>query len=184
MWQTDSVRRSVVGAVAAIALVGAVVARAAGAFDDDAATIRLASSAFSQDQAIPARFTCDGEGVSPPISWSDVPADAKSLVLILEDPDAMDGVHWLIYDIPPARTGFGSDTAPADARVGLNDAGRRRYEAPCSRSLEATRYVFSIYALDRRLDLDEADAVRIRRAMAGRVLSQGTMVATHRAEID
>ena len=124
---------------------------------------------------LPVRFTGAGEGISPPLAWSGMPSDTKSLVLIVADLGD-DRVRWLVYDIPPVRTGFGSDTAPADARVGLNDAGRRRYEPPCSPTTLSTHAVFTIHALDRRLDIEDADASRIREVMADHVLASGSMV--------
>jgi Raf kinase inhibitor-like YbhB/YbcL family protein len=171
------VRCSFALAVIGVGIGGALVAgTVAGASDDEVTTMRLVSAALGDDQVLPVRFTCRGEGVSPPLSWFDVPDDAKSLVLMMETLDGEDGVNWLVYDVPPVRTGFGSDTAPADARVGLNDMGRRRYEAPCAR--RPVRYVFSVHALDRRLDLEDADATRIRRAMAEHVLAEGFVVVT------
>jgi Raf kinase inhibitor-like YbhB/YbcL family protein len=174
-------RRSLVRVVVAAGLGGAFVAGSvAGAFDDDVTAVRLGSPAFGASEPLPARFTCEGQGVSPPLEWFDLPRGTRSLVLIMEELGG--GVHWLVYDVAPLRTGFGSDAAPADARVGLNDEGRRRYEAPCgSRS---ARYVFSIHALDRRLDLEDANAARVRRAMAGHVLAEGTFVVTHAGHRD
>jgi Raf kinase inhibitor-like YbhB/YbcL family protein len=177
-WQVAGVRRSFALAVIGFGIGGALVAgTVAGASDDEVTTMRLVSAAFSDEQVLPVRFTCWGEGVSPPLSWFDVPDGAKSLVLMMEALDDGGGmVNWLVYDVPPVRTGFGSDTAPADARVGLNDEGRRRYEAPCAR--RPARYVFTVHALDRRLDLEDADATRIRRAMAKHVLAKGYVVVT------
>lgn len=178
--QIEAVRGAVIGAVVATGLLGALAAgTVAGAFGDEIAALRLTSPAFADRQAIPDRFTCAGEGVSPPLAWFDVPNGTRSLVLIVHDElEEPRGVRWLVYDIPPQRSGFGPDTAPADARVGINDFGRRRYEAPCSPRL--ARYVFSVYALDRRLDLEDADARSIRRSMAGHVLATGSFVGTHR----
>jgi Raf kinase inhibitor-like YbhB/YbcL family protein len=173
------VRSTTVGVLIATGLAGALVAgRGAGAFDRERTAIELSSSAFAEDHPLPTRFTSAGEGISPPLAWSGIPSDTKSLVLMMRDAAPRGGVHWLVYDIPPMRTGFGSDTAPADARVGLNDAGRRRYEAPCPPSAPAAHYIFSIHALDRRLDLDDADAASVRDAMAGHVLAAGFMVVS------
>lgn len=127
--------------------------------------------------AIPDLFTCEGEGISPPLAWSDVPKDAETLVLVMQARSGAEDVHWLIYDIPARRTGLAADTAPVDARVGMNDWGRRRYRAPCL-TAGSQSYVFNLYALDRRLDLEDADWPTVQRAMAGHVLSRNVLLGS------
>ncbi len=99
--------------------------------------MRLRSSAFADGAAIPRRFTCDGEDASPPLEWSDIPAEARSFVLLCDDPDAPAGTwhHWAAYDIPPARTALPIDAAKQAEELGFkqatNDFGNPGYGGPC-----------------------------------------------------
>src|ERR1043165_3978613 len=102
--------------------------------------LQITSSAFSHNGAIPREYTCQGPDRSPPLAWTGVPATAKSLVLIVDDPDAPDPkapkmvyVHWVMYDIPVSVAGFpeAMTTAPAGARNGTNDWNRTGYGGPC-----------------------------------------------------
>ncbi len=115
----------------------------------------ITSSAFEEGAAIPVRHTCQGEDVSPPLQWSNVPAAAKSLALICEDPDAPMGtwVHWVVYDIATAFSGFTegvptSEVTPNGAKQGSNDFGRIGYGGPCPPPGGPHRYFFKLYALD------------------------------------
>src|SRR5512142_1128234 len=112
--------------------------------------LTLSSSALKEGAAIPARFTCDGENVPPPIQWDGKPASAQSLVLILDDPDAPGGVftHWMVYDILLAGADSGHISSPM-AREGKNDFGKTGYGGPCPpRGHGAHRYFFTLSALD------------------------------------
>lgn len=120
--------------------------------------MRLSSDAFPDGGAIPRRFTCDGDDVSPPLAWADVPMAARSLVLLCDDPDAPAGVwhHWAIYDIAPATTGLGEGAgagagagdAQADFRQGINDFRRPGYNGPCPPRRHGTHhYHFRLLAL-------------------------------------
>lgn len=116
----------------------------------------LAVPAFADGAAIPAEFTCDGGGTSPAVEWSGVPANTKSLVLIMEDPDVPtalkpDGlfVHWVVYGIPPQATGI--PAGGAAGAMGENGAGQAAYAPPCPPKGYAPaehRYIFTLYALD------------------------------------
>jgi Raf kinase inhibitor-like YbhB/YbcL family protein len=115
----------------------------------------ISSPAFSDGGAIPSKFSCDGAGVSPEIAWSGAPAGTKALALTVIDPDANGFVHWLVYDIPgapagslPEDVGTGSGAPPQ----GKNGRGGRGYAGPCPPS-GTHHYVFTLYALDRRLGL-------------------------------
>ncbi|CAN5332852.1 hypothetical protein BH24PSE2_BH24PSE2_20860 [soil metagenome] len=110
--------------------------------EDARMDMTLSSPAFAPDGAIPERYTCDGEDVSPPLAWSGVPAGTESLVLILDDPDAPDPsapkrtwVHWVLYDLPAETGGLPEGAAaaqlPAGTREGLNDWKRTGYGGPC-----------------------------------------------------
>jgi len=111
--------------------------------------MRLKSSDFENNGPIPSKFTCDGEDVSPQLSWEDVPDDAKSFALSVTDPDAPGGefIHWLVYNIPREVRSFEQASVPEGVKQVENDFGRREYGGPCPPS-GTHRYIFSLYALD------------------------------------
>jgi len=114
--------------------------------------MKLQSPAFSHNQMIPAKFTCDGENVSPPLTISEVPAQTQSLVLIVDDPDAPGRtfVHWTVWNIDPATREIPEGTSPEGAVEGLTDFGTTGYGGPCPPS-GTHRYFFKLYAVDTRL---------------------------------
>lgn len=122
--------------------------------------LELTSDAFSEGETIPTRYTCDGEDVSPPLSVDGVPAEAESLALIVDDPDAPSRtwVHWVLYGLP-ADTGSVPESVPPEAdvldgaRQGENDFGNLGWGGPCPPPGESHRYVFHLYALDGTPDL-------------------------------
>jgi Raf kinase inhibitor-like YbhB/YbcL family protein len=149
--------------------------------------LTLTSSAFADGQPIPEKYTCEGEDISPPLAWSGVPADAKSLVLIVDDPDAPDPkaprmtwVHWVLYNLPPNSTGLGEGGGlPAGAAVGTNDWKRQSYGGPCP-PIGRHRYFHKLYALDTRLeDLGQPSKAEVETAMAGHVLSEAVLIGTY-----
>lgn len=152
---------------------------------------RITSTAFAPDEPIPARFTCDGPGLSPPLAWTSVPEGARSLALIVDDPDAPDPaaprrtwVHWLLYNLSPsvASLAEGAGNAPpADgAREGVNDSDELGYGGPCP-PIGRHRYYFRLYALDTVLaDLgDEARRRHLDAAMEGHVLGSAVLMGTY-----
>jgi len=143
--------------------------------------IRLTSPAFAPGAAIPSRFTCDGEDVSPPLQWSGVPAEARSLALLLEDPDAPGGtfVHWTLFAIAPTATALREGQVPAGAREGENSFGDRGYGGPCPpEGDEPHRYVFVLYGLRSALELDAgASPEQVRAAIAERAIARGELTA-------
>ncbi|MCC6616833.1 MAG: YbhB/YbcL family Raf kinase inhibitor-like protein [Anaerolineae bacterium] len=149
--------------------------------------IRLVSSAFEPGHTIPARHTCDGEDVSPPLRWEHVPSNAISLALICDDPDAPAGTwtHWLIYDIPPEidtlAEGIPTDgTLPFGARQGTNSFGRIGYGGPCPPRGSSHRYFFTLYALNRRLDLPSgAIKATVQSALEGHVVGEGQLMGVY-----
>lgn len=153
-----------------------------------ASTMMIRSSSFDAHGGIPKKYTCQGPGVSPPLEWSQVPASAKSLALIVDDPDAPDPaapqrtwVHWVLYDIPPATAGFGEAvrTLPPGTRQGKNDWHRTGYGAPCP-PIGRHRYFFKLYALDVVLpDLHGPSEAELQKAMSGHVLAHGELVGTY-----
>lgn len=122
-------------------------------------TMKISTTAFSERRAIPERFTADGTNVNPPLVIGGVPKEAKSLVLIVDDPDAPMGTwtHWLVWNIKPDTTVIAEDSVPRGAVVGNNDAGTAKYVGPSPPS-GTHRYYFRLYALDIKLDLPAASS--------------------------
>ncbi len=153
-------------------------------------SLSLESTAFAHKGEIPARHTCDGEDVSPALWWQGIPAGTKSLVLIVDDPDAPDPaapkmtwVHWLLYNIPPESKGLPEAVSAADLPAGTlqgsNDWHRTGYGGPCP-PIGRHRYFFKLYALDTLLpDLQEPDKSQLEAAMAGHVLEMTELLGTY-----
>ncbi len=137
------------------------------------------SSPVIRDQNIPQHYTCDGDNVSPPLAWGNVPEQAQSLTLIAEDPDAPGGVftHWLLFNIPPGVKELPEDvrrdeTLPNGARQGINDFGKIGYGGPCPPG-GTHRYYFKLYALDTLLDLKPgATKEQLLDAIQGHILAE------------
>src|SRR5512134_113417 len=132
-------------------------------------SMSIRSAAFADGAGIPMRYTCEGPDVSPPLDWTDVPAEARSLALIVDDPDAPDPaapkrtwVHWVLVDLPPDSGGLGEGVdRPPTGHIGLNDWKHDRWEGP-SPPIGRHRYQFKLYALDQPLGLEhptKADVV-------------------------
>ncbi|MEJ2201120.1 MAG: YbhB/YbcL family Raf kinase inhibitor-like protein [Desulfuromonadaceae bacterium] len=162
-------------------------------FAEVAMALTLTSNAFLDQGAIPEEYSCEGRDMSPPLSWSGVPAGTRSLALIVDDPDAPDPehprmtwVHWVLYNIPPELAGLLAGAAtnlPAGSRTGLNDWRRRTYGGPCP-PVGRHRYFFKLYALDIRLD-DLSEAVTkaaLEQAMRGHILARTELVGTYRKQ--
>ena len=146
----------------------------------------ITSSAFSEGEAIPNRYTCDGPDVSPDLVWSGVPEGAASLALICDDPDAPMGtwVHWVLFNIPADADGLPAEI-PADAalesgaRHGTNDFRRLGYGGPCPPG-GTHRYFFKLYALDTMLELDSGiTKAQLLEAMEGHILAAGQLMGTY-----
>ena len=118
--------------------------------------MNLYSLAFGNNGFIPAKYTCDGENINPPLSISDVSQKARSLVLIMDDPDAPMGIwdHWIVFNMPPDTKGISENSIP-NGVVGKNTRGDNKYGPPCPPDREH-RYFFKLYALDTILDLDSS----------------------------
>jgi Raf kinase inhibitor-like YbhB/YbcL family protein len=150
----------------------------------------LESPAFRSGGNIPTAYTCDGSNVSPPLSWSDVPAATKSLALIVDDPDAPDPaaptttwVHWVLYGIPPHAQGLPQavelPNLPDGTREGLNDWQRTGYGGPCP-PIGRHRYVYKLYALNATLpDLGRATKARLEAAMEGHVIERAELIGLY-----
>ena len=145
------------------------------------AEFALESSAFENAQAIPSRHSCEGEDVSPPLRWSNLPEGTKSLALVVDDPDAPGGVftHWLTWGLDPAADGLGEgEPAP---REGQNDFGTTGYRGPCPPPGHGRhRYVFRLYALDTEPELAPGAAkAELEQATAEHVLTTAELVGTY-----
>lgn len=151
--------------------------------------MEIRSAAFGHDAPIPTKYTCEGDDVSPPLTWHGVPDGARSLVLIVDDPDAPDPdaprmtwVHWLLYNLPPDSQGLGEHIGrlPPGTGEGVNDWRRTGYGGPCP-PIGRHRYFFKLYALDAVLpDLHRPTKAALEQAMRGHVLAQAELVGTYR----
>lgn len=145
--------------------------------------IQLSSSAFQEGGKIPAQYTCDGANVSPPLEWTGVPQGAKSLALIVEDPDAPSGVwvHWVLFNLEPGLTELPEGVKPGSlGEQGMNDSRRPGYSGPCPPRGPAHRYFFKMYALDKTLSLSAGATKKdAEKAMQGSVLAQGQLIGKY-----
>jgi len=144
------------------------------------AELKVTSSAFSNMQALPEKHTCKAL-TNPPLSISGIPPAAKSLVLIVDDPDAPSGVwnHWLIWNIKPSSK-IDEASVPAGAIQGKNDYGNNEYFGPCPPSGSTHRYFFRVYALDTLLSLPEgATRMQLNSAMNGHILAEGELIGIY-----
>jgi Raf kinase inhibitor-like YbhB/YbcL family protein len=150
-------------------------------------SIQISSAAFREGSAIPKKYTCDGEDVSPSLAWSGIPTAAKSLALIVDDPDAPVGVwvHWVIYNLLPTLTGLpeGVSKTPSVQGLGLqgsNDFRKTGYNGPCPPRGKPHRYFFKLYALDSALDLKAGvTKADVEKAMKGHILASGQTIGTY-----
>jgi Raf kinase inhibitor-like YbhB/YbcL family protein len=146
-----------------------------------ASSISVTTPAFQAGGDVAAKFTCNGANVNPELRINGVPSEAKSLVLIVDDPDAPRGLftHWIVWNIDPKATDIGENSAPTGGIQGTNDFGKRNYGGPCPPS-GTHRYFFKIYALDTKLDLKpSARRAELDAAMRGHTLAQGELTARY-----
>lgn len=143
-------------------------------------TLTITSPAFAGGGTIPAKYTCDGADVSPPLAIGAVPPGTVSLALIMDDPDAPMGtwVHWVVWNIPAQTREIPENSVPAGASQGRNDWKRNSYGGPCPPS-GTHRYFFKLYALDAPLNIgSSATKADLVRAMQGHILAQGELMGT------
>lgn len=151
--------------------------------------MNLKTRAFNDRGRIPSKYTCDGENISPPLSWEGVPADAVSLALICDDPDAPSKVwtHWVIFNMPPVDGGLPENVPkirklPDGSIQGYNDSGGVGYTGPCP-PFGVHRYFFRLYALDRKLELEGGAAKEdVMEAMEGHVLAEAELVGLYKRD--
>ena len=164
----------------------------AAASKEATVTLRITSSAFADGAEIPTKYTCEGSDLSPPLAWSGVPAGTKSLVLIVDDPDAPDPkapritwVHWVLYNLPPGSAGLPEAVGaalPPGTQVGFNDWKRADFGGPCP-PIGRHRYFHKLYALDAELNLDKpVTKSAVEAAMRGHVLAEAQIIGTYQKQ--
>jgi Raf kinase inhibitor-like YbhB/YbcL family protein len=163
---------------------------AAYAAEEGGMAMTITSSAFAHNASIPKQYTCEGKDISPPLAWSGVPAGTKSLVLIVDDPDAPDPaaprmtwVHWVLYNIPPTagalKEGVGRAELPSGTLEGTSDFQRTGYGGPCP-PIGRHRYFHKLYALNTLLpDLGKPRKQDVEKAMKGHVIAEAQLVGTY-----
>jgi len=150
--------------------------------------MKIESLAFAHNELIPPKYTCDGESISPPLHFIDVPSQAQSLVLIMDDPDIPEAAkqsygievwdHWTVFNIPPTTQEVSEGTNPAGV-LGKNTRGNTTYGSPCPPDREH-RYFFKLYALDTMLDLKEgATKHEVELAMQGHIIAQAGLIGKY-----
>ncbi|PZF74968.1 YbhB/YbcL family Raf kinase inhibitor-like protein [Taibaiella soli] len=142
-------------------------------------TLVITSSAFINEGPMPARYTCDGDGINPPLQIEGLPANTVTLALIAEDPDAPKGIfdHWIEWNIDPIKE-IKEDSNPGIS--GNNSAGKTGYHAPCPPA-GTHRYFFYIFALDTDIDLPAgADKTALQQEMEGHIIAQGNIMGTYK----
>jgi Raf kinase inhibitor-like YbhB/YbcL family protein len=156
-----------------------------------AKTMEITSTAFQNNAKIPSKYSCDGSGVNPPLSFSGVPADAKSLVLIVDDPDAPSGTfaHWILFNIDPQVRQIAENSVPKSAIEGKNSIGKTNFVGACpppaspeqlQRGKSGThRYFFKLYALDTVLNSTNADKAALEKAMRGHILQKAELIGLY-----
>jgi Raf kinase inhibitor-like YbhB/YbcL family protein len=156
-----------------------------------AAPMKITSPAFLDNQNIPVKYSCDGDGVNPPLVFSDVPKQAQSLALVVSDPDAPNGtwIHWLFWNLSPSINQVAENSVPAGATQGQASSGQNIYSGPCPpASSDATRggssgihhYIFTLYALDTQLAIPSySTSADLDKAMQGHIVSQAQLVGLY-----
>ncbi|MBI4272891.1 YbhB/YbcL family Raf kinase inhibitor-like protein [Candidatus Uhrbacteria bacterium] len=147
--------------------------------------MKISSTAFAHNASIPAKYTCDGSDINPPLQFSDIPPEAKSLVLLMDDPDVpksvrTDGMwdHWIVWNIPPTTTLIAEGKAPAGT-IGKSSFGEQSYGGPCPPDREH-RYFFKLYALDTMLDLPAGSSkTEVEKVMEGHILVQAILMGRY-----
>lgn len=143
--------------------------------------LKITSKVFENNSFIPRKYTCDGEDINPPLEIEGIPKDAKSLALIVDDPDAPMGtwIHWVVWNIPVKEKIDGNSVPGTE---GMNGFRKHSYGGPCPPS-GTHRYFFKIYALDTKLDLDSnSRKVDLEKAMEGHVLAKGELAGLYSRE--
>jgi Raf kinase inhibitor-like YbhB/YbcL family protein len=144
--------------------------------------IKISSAVFAQNASIPAKYTCDGSDVSPPLMIENVPLEAKSLALIVDDPDAPAGtwVHWVVWNLDPATKEIKENMLPPGAQEGMNDFRKRSYGGPCPPG-GTHRYFFKLYALDTVMTLGpNTTKALLEQAMRRHIVAQSELIGRYK----
>jgi Raf kinase inhibitor-like YbhB/YbcL family protein len=171
-------RRIFLGLIAVIGFMSNILAEEAVKMGD----LKISSPVFENNGKIPQKYTCDGKDVNPPLKIENVPPSAKSLALIVDDPDAPAGmwVHWVLWNIDPKTGGIEENTAPKGALQGVNDFRKHNYGGPCPPS-GTHRYFFKLYALDSPLNLGtDSKKTDVEKAMKGHILAQSEIIGLYK----
>jgi Raf kinase inhibitor-like YbhB/YbcL family protein len=166
--------------VGLVAIVLPVIAHGQSSSATGGRKMKITSSAFQQGANIPSKFSCDGADTSPSLQIQEIPPEAKSLVLIVDDPDAPSGLftHWIVWNISPQTSTIAEGSAPKGTR-GTNDFGKSSYGGPCPPS-GTHRYFFKIFALDQELNLASGSKrAQLDSAMKGHVIAQGELMGRY-----
>jgi Raf kinase inhibitor-like YbhB/YbcL family protein len=144
-------------------------------------SMTLTSKSFKNGQKIPSKYTCDGEDVNPSLEFHAIPVNTKSLAIIVEDKDSkpQNFTHWIIFNILPTLNGIDENTVPDGAVQGINDFSNTFYNGPCPTEGEH-RYVFKLYALDKRLNLEKGTTKsNIQKEMKNHILDEAELVGVY-----
>ena len=144
--------------------------------------LQIVSPAFRHNELIPKKYTCDGADINPPLLVENIPSGAKSLALIVDDPDAPVGtwVHWVVWNISPGTREIKEDSVPKGAQQGVNDFRKKDYGGPCPPS-GTHRYFFKLYALDKVLNLgSNAKKGDLEGVIKGHILEKTELVGLYR----
>jgi Raf kinase inhibitor-like YbhB/YbcL family protein len=150
----------------------------------EVSNMKIYSPEFNDNAMIPTKFTCQGQDINPQLLFEDIPEDAQSLVLIMDDPDAPMGtwVHWVLFNMPVDVTGIPEDSVPDNAVQGLNSWPKNNYGGPCPPS-GTHRYFFKLYALDSELELDDTATKKdVEQAMQGHIIERAEYVGLFKKE--
>ena len=173
-----------------LALGCVVLVAAAQTYAEEKMELKLTSPAFTHNASIPKPYTCEGKDMSPPLQWDGVPEQTRSLVLIVDDPDAPDPkapmrtwVHWVLFNIPADATGLPegirNQQLPPGTEEGINDWGNTGYGGPCP-PIGRHRYFHKLYALDTVLtDLHQPTKAEVEAAIEGHIIAQTELVGTY-----
>lgn len=143
--------------------------------------MKITSSGFASQQKIPSKYTCSGQNNNPPLTFSEIPVGTRSLVLIMDDPDAPMGtwVHWVIYNMEPTIKGIKEKSKPSSGNEGVTSFGKQEYGGPCPPS-GTHRYFFKLYALDTKLDFSlTPDKNTVEGKMQGHLIEQTELVGLY-----
>lgn len=141
----------------------------------------IASPSFENNSLIPSKFTCDGKNVNPLLMFGSIPIKAKSIALVVTDPDAPGGTftHWIIYNMSATTTKIDENSVPADSQEAQNSFGKKEYGGPCPPS-GTHHYIFTLYALDSMISIpDEADVADIEKVIQSNSIEQATLTGLY-----